>query len=50
MDKVQQEFKTMQEVLGGYEDENGDERVREIESFYSFFALEDMPVLQKRDP
>ena len=40
----------MQEVLGGYEEENGDESVGEIESFCSVFALEDMPVLQKQDP
>ena len=40
----------MQEVLGAYEEENGDEIVGEIESFYSVFALEDIPVLQKQDP
>ena len=38
----------MQEVLRRYEEENGDEILGEIESFYSVFALEDMPVLQNR--
>ena len=33
IDKTQQEFRIMQKVLGGYEEENGDERVGEIESF-----------------
>ena len=45
-----QEFRTTQDVLGGYEEENGDDKLGEIESFYSVFALEDTPVLQKRDP
>ena len=40
----------MQEVFIGYEEENGDERVGEIESFNYVFALEDMPVLEKQDP
>ena len=48
MDKTQQEFKTMQVVLGGCEEKNGDEKVGEIESFYSVFSLEDMTVLQNR--
>ena len=39
----------MQKVLGGYERENGDERLAEIESFYSLFSLEDMPVLQTQN-
>ena len=30
VDKTQQEFRTIQEVLGGYEEENGDESVGEI--------------------
>ena len=34
----------------GYEEENGDERLGEIESFNYVFALEDMPCLQKQDP
>ena len=50
IDNTQQPFRTMQEVVGGYEDENGDERLGEIESFYSVFALEDMPVPQKQGP
>ena len=40
----------MQEVFIGYEEENGDERLGEIESFNYVFPLEDMPVLQKQDP
>ena len=33
IDKTQQEFRTMQKVFSGYEEENGDERLGEIESF-----------------
>ena len=33
IDKTQQEFRTMQEVFSSYEEENGDERIGEIESF-----------------
>ena len=40
----------MQEVFIGYEEENGDEKLDEIESFNYVFALEDMPFLQKQDP
>ena len=40
----------MQEVFSGYEEENEDKRLGEIESFNYVFALEDMPVLQKQDP
>ena len=36
-------------MLGGYEEENGDERLGIIESFYSVFALEDIPFLQKQE-
>ena len=49
IDKTQQEFRTMQEVSSGYEEENGDERLGEIESFNYVFVL-DMPVVQKQDP
>ena len=31
IDKTQQQFRTMQEVFSGYEEENGDERLGEIE-------------------
>ena len=47
---MQQEFRTMQEVLSGYEEENRDNRLGEIESFYSVFALEDMLVLHDCGP
>ena len=40
----------MQEVLGGYEEENGDERLGELNPFIPFFVLEDMLILQKQDP
>ena len=40
----------MQEVISGNEEENGDEICDEIESFNYVYALEDMPVLQKKDP
>ena len=50
MDKTQQEFGTIQEVIDGNEEENGDEIFGEIESFNYVLALEDMPVLQKQDP
>ena len=38
IDKTQREFRTMQKVLGEYKEENRDERLGEIESFYSVFA------------
>ena len=47
---MQQEFRTLQDVFIGYEEENEDERLGEFESFNYVFALEDMPVLQKQDP
>ena len=39
---------TLQEVFIGYEEENGDERLGEIESLNYLFALEDMPVCRNR--
>ena len=33
IDKMQQEFRTMQEVISGNEEENVDERLGEFESF-----------------
>ena len=38
IDKTLQEFRTMQEVFSGYEEENGDERLGEIESFNYVFC------------
>ena len=40
----------MQEMICDNEEENGDERLGEIESFNYVFALEHMPVLLKLDP
>ena len=40
----------MQEVICDNEEENGNERLGEIESFNYVFALEHMPVLLKQDP
>ena len=51
MDEMQQNVKIMQDALGGCEDsEDAVEKLDEIETYYTVFALEDMPNLQRQDP
>ena len=45
------DWKDIRDILGGYEDAEDVEKEREEEDiFYSVFALEDMPLMQRQDP
>ena len=45
------DWKDIRDILGGYEDAEDVEKEREVEDiFYSGFALEDMPLMQRQDP